>query len=53
MVLSEDYTAPVSMTFVPCRESVNTGDIYPGQRFFVPLETVWKQGKRSRKVGKR
>lgn len=39
MVLAEDYSAPVSVTFVPRRGSANTGDINPQQSLVTPVET--------------
>lgn len=50
MVLAEDYSAPVSLTFVPRRGSANTGDINPQQCLVTPVETELgskeKEGKR-------
>lgn len=50
MVLAEDYSAPVSLTFVPRRGSANTGDINPQRCLVTPVETELgskeKEGKR-------
>lgn len=39
MVLAEDYSAPVSVPFVPRRGGANPGDINPQQCLVTPVET--------------